>query len=245
MMKAINNIQYLRIGLYKELNMYYLPYSTGFQNKKIKHIILYDPLSDDMVDVSGIKVFSLKNTPMVGLFLNLKNDDDSELVRDVDISLLDSGNKDIFIPIGKDVKWENSYLRTRGVLPDENKVMLMYVVYDDLREISGRYTVVKQVNVPAADGMKKLSSYIDASKYGYLKKIEVISRKKLTGKNFITLNCRSGRTFNTVPLEFFQSDHGMPKLKNAIAIADYNVDWNNSTIINTDNDVFLNLYFGK
>lgn len=242
----INNLQYLRIWLDPALNLYYLPYSTGFQGKVIRHIILYDPRADDLVDTSGAPVFSLATNPAAGLYLNLKNEDDSDLVRDADLSLLASGNKAAFIPVGKTVKWENSYIRVRGTLPSQKAVMLLYVVYDDLRPAPRRYDVVKQVRIPTSATPQKLSAYVDATAYGNLRKLDVVSRTKLTGQNFITLNCRSGRTFNTVPLEFFQEGHGgLPRLQMPLRLADYNVDWNNSTIVNTDQEVLLNLYFGS
>ena len=242
---GVDNLQCLRVWLDSAMNQYYLPQSNSFQGKPVRHIILYDPRSAGMEDAIGAPVFSLRANTAASLYLNLKNDDGSDLVRDADLSLLSSGNRDVFIPVGRTVKWENSFIRVRGQLPAQPSVLLLYVVYGGTRPATRRYDVVRQVRIPPSDGPKKLSAYLDAQGYGHLRRLDVVSASKLSGQNYVTLNCRSGRTFNHVPLEFFQGDGGLPRFELPLLLADYNVDWNNSAIVNTDQEILLNLYFGR
>ncbi len=243
MVSAINNINVVRLQLDSANNTYFLPYATSFEHKPIRRII---PLHYGSVsDVAGVNTASIDS-----MYITLRDMNDNYIVRDFPLNLLSNLAFNDLMPLNTIIKWETAFVRTRLPLTDGDLLML-YMVYDEYRPILPEYSCIKTIEIPAGF-TGKLSELLNVADYGYLKRITATvypDDQNHTSDVFLTLNCLSGRTLNSLSVALMQQlSHAMyiPSRK-GLYIADMSLDWDNSFITgNTTPGVttYINLYFG-
>ena len=243
MTHPIDNLQCIRLPVPRGSTSAYLPTATGLDGVEVHRLLWYNPASPLATDSDGSPVLSAASAPQLEACLDLKGEGRDTPVRNLPLRLLDAACRDTLVPLHRRLRWEASSVKLAGTHPGGTPVLLLYAAHGSTGRPAGPPRSVVQVQVPQG-ARRKLSPYVDTQGYGWLRGVECLTAGPLAGAAFLTLNCRSGRTFNHVPLAFLQSADGTPRIHGALRLADYNVDWNNSYIENTACPVRLNLYFG-
>lgn len=239
----LDNLQCIRLPVPEGSTSVYLPTATGLDGVEVRRLMWYNPASPLATDSDGSPVLSAASAPALEACLDLKGEGRDTPVRHLPLRLIDAACRDTLVPLHRRLRWEASSVKLAGTHPGGTPVLLLYALYGGRRGEAREARTVVGVDLPAG-GRRKLSAYVDSQGYGWLRGVECLTDGPVSGAAFLTLNCRSGRTFNHVPLAFLQSADGTPRIHGALRLADYNVDWNNSYIENTACPVRLNLYFG-
>lgn len=242
-MKAANNIQLVRIPIGASDRVYF-PYSTSFYDKTIEQIMF--AMSEQVTDITGAENYVATSTGSV--FLTLYDRDNRIICKDLDISLLSDANLTDFIDLSVKVNWDTSYIKiTDQTLLNQNKVLLVYIMYGGTKDVSEDFKNAIIITFPANLTRQQLSDYIIGN-YGKLCRMEVANTAIPTDL-FITLNDKSGRGYDTVSSlifgreSLFSSDTLSFRIKNTLHVPDYDVDFSNSYIWTGSQPTTLVLFF--
>ena len=241
-MKAVHNIQLVRIPIGASDRVYF-PYSTSFYDKTIEQIMF--AMSEQVTDITGAENYVATSTGSI--FITLYDRDNRIICKDLDISLLSDANFTEFIDLSVKVNWDTSYIKiTDRNLLNQNKVLLVYIMYGGTKDVSEEFTTAIHVSFPANLNAAPLSDYIIGN-YGKLKRIDVVS-DPVPSSLFLTLNDDSGRGYDTVSALLFSrysasASELLPRIKDALYVPDYNVMLDNSYIWTGTNKIELVFYF--
>lgn len=205
-MKAINNIDCVRLNIDWEDRVIYLPSATSFNTKFIDSILFYylpyevktgvaDPLTNK-------EFISMQDAGCITV--NIKGAEGTDIIQNASISSMHIGEWISYGNINSVVDWDNSYIRINGRLSDTTgQELLMYIIYSTSCNDSAP-TMQRTIDVPYNNGVATLADIINSPFYDSVREIEVSpALAGMLDGAFMTLVSSDGRVFDFIPLEFF------------------------------------------
>lgn len=204
-MKAINNIDCVRLNVDWEDRVIYLPSATSFNSKFIDSILFYYiPFEGKtgIVDPLTNKEFLSKEDAGC-ITVNIKGADGTDIIQNASIGSMHIGEWVSFGNINSVVDWDNSYIRINGSVADTTgQELLMYIIYSTSCNDSAP-TLQRTIDVPYSNGVATLADVINSPFYDSVREIEVSPWNAGHVIAFMTLVSSDGRVFDFIPLDFF------------------------------------------
>lgn len=230
----IQNIECLRIELAAGQTTYYFP--TLEKARAVSRIFAYLPTSNTF-DITGKRVVMLGE--VTNAYMTVARVGGGSVIKDLPLNCLSLSQFDHPNSIDDVIDFENSYIRFANSSSLDNRVLLLYLVYDTQRDVANRQYKVMTVNFDStAMQQRRMSDYI-VGYQGELVKIELQSNHDVGA--FLSLSDANGLSVEFIPCDMFRTGQDA-RIFNPYYFSQLIPNWQNSYIYSRERFT-LNLYF--
>ena len=239
MISVINNIEVVKIVFDGSKRVVYLPFNSNVAKREIHRIIVVAPDAGEVINetTTGKQVANWQE--LQNSTITLKDRDNNNLVKDIALSEFSQKMLYTNYLIDSYIDTTNSFI-TFQYPEGEQRVLLLYFLYGKNEHTQITFDKARTVLIPA-NYNGKLSRFLHSNLVGNIKKITYHTGNGSVNF-FIQIDEESGRSFELLSHLLF-SDNGNPRKKDTFLFDGIYPDFDNSFIINGNQDFLLTFYY--